>query len=77
MKLTRRQFLQLSSVVGGVLLTGICVPVTATQEVDMGLEFPLDFPIAFSSPTQLGRQPSSTSIFGLRSTTFWEKLFSK
>jgi len=76
MVLTRRQFLGLSSVVGGLLLTGVRVPVIA-QEVDTGFDFPLDFPIAFSSPTELVTQPSSTPLLSLRSLSFWERLFSK
>ena len=78
MKLTRRQFLYLGSVVGGLLIGERVLIAAAPQPVpmvDTGLEFPLDFPTAFSSPTQLDRQPTSTSLPSLRSLTFWERLF--
>lgn len=75
MKLTRRQFLQLSSVVGGMLLIGEPVLVAAAPVNDAGMEFPLDFPVAFSSPTELVAQPTSTSILSFRSLSFWERLF--
>jgi hypothetical protein len=76
MVLTRRQFLGLSSVVGGLLLTGVRVPVTA-QEVDTDFDFPLEFPTASFSATELDRQPLSASLLSLRSLSFWERLFSK
>jgi hypothetical protein len=79
MKLTRRQFLQLSSVVGGMLLVGERVPVAAALQpmptADTGFEFPLEFPIAFSPSTELHAQPSSTTLLSLRSLSFWERLF--
>lgn len=49
--------------------------VNAEYEGEQGIEFPLDFPIAFSYPTELDRHPTATPLLSLRSLSFWERLF--
>lgn len=75
-KISRRTFILLFLfLVFGNRIKGYSVK--AEYEGEQGIEFPLDFPIAFSSPTELVTQPSSTPLLSLRSLSFWERLFSK
>jgi len=75
MKSTRRQFLQLS-LLGGIkllLYRYASVPVNAMIESD-GIEFPLEFPLAFEDASTL-KYPAATTLTNFHSLTFLERLF--